>query len=566
MAMREWLRETHGPGFELLRHFLLRFFDSDLVTAPGQATTALIGAISIFLPWFPTIVGPLRDKYKYVSRLANPDLYRQVVRADELWLITLMMSAIGLLTAIKWQSLFPGLTDYRVLGSLPLRARQVFAAKLVALLAVATAAIVTLNLLPALIFPAVSASRWAINPSLGARVLAHAATCAAASYFFFFGLVALQGVLLNLLRARQFARVTASLQGLLVGAMLVLIVLSFSIQPEITNTVIQPDMARWLPPVWFLGLYQTLTGDPDPSMRSLSHQAVAALAFAVALVLATYLASYRRHRALLVEGVTLPGRNWRWSGIAFDWLIPDPRQQGVIVFLTKTLSGSGQHRMILMGYGGFGLAILLSGMIGMREIVEPSKVVAARFVYAHVILLVFLLIGVRHLFSIPVELRANWTFQLTEGEGRRQWLRAVDRFVLFPGAVAMLLVPFPLEVRLLGWRAVGESVLFAAFGLLCYEAIFSSWEKLPFTCSHLPAKTPMWIMALKLFGLLGVLPIVNALLLACLYHHVVFAVVLVILLASLARVHASRREGWGELRLKYDELPEPAVHSLNLLR
>ena len=31
--MREWLRETHGPGFELLRHFLLRFFDSDVVCA-----------------------------------------------------------------------------------------------------------------------------------------------------------------------------------------------------------------------------------------------------------------------------------------------------------------------------------------------------------------------------------------------------------------------------------------------------------------------------------------------------------------------------------------------------
>ena len=43
--MREWLRETHGTWFELTRHFLLRFFDSEFVTAPGQITTALIGAI-----------------------------------------------------------------------------------------------------------------------------------------------------------------------------------------------------------------------------------------------------------------------------------------------------------------------------------------------------------------------------------------------------------------------------------------------------------------------------------------------------------------------------------------
>ena len=119
--MNKWLRETHGPSFELLRHFLLRFFDSDMVTAPGQTATALIGAFSILLPWFPLIVGPLHRKYAYFSGLAVPGPYRQAVRADELWLITLMMAAIGLLTAIKWQALFPGLTDYRVLGSLPLQ-------------------------------------------------------------------------------------------------------------------------------------------------------------------------------------------------------------------------------------------------------------------------------------------------------------------------------------------------------------------------------------------------------------------------------------------------------------
>ena len=211
--MREWLRETHGPGFELLRHFLLHFFDSDLVTAPGQTATALIGAVSMFLPWFPLITGPLKHKYAYFSALPIPGPYRQAVRADELWLITLMMSAIGLLTAVKWQSLFPGLRDYHALGSLPLRARQIFAAKLLALLVVATAAVVTLNLLPGLVFPQVSTGRWAFLPGLGPRLVAHGAACVAGCYFYFFGLVALQGVLLNLLRPRQFARVTGILQG-----------------------------------------------------------------------------------------------------------------------------------------------------------------------------------------------------------------------------------------------------------------------------------------------------------------------------------------------------------------
>jgi hypothetical protein len=568
--MKEWLRETHGPGFELLRHFLLRFFDSDVVTTRGQVTTALIGGFSVLLPWFPVLVGPLREKYAYFSRLAVPDPYRQAVRADELWLITLMMAAIGLLTAIKWQSLFPGLRDYRALGSLPLRPRQIFVAKLLALLLVTTAAVAVLNLLPSLIFPVVSGGRWTTMPSIGGRIFAHATACVAACYFFFFGLVALQGLLLNLLRPSQFGRVAGYLQGVLVALMLVLIVLSFSIQSRITNAVVQPELARWLPPVWFVGLYQTMLGDPDPAMLMLARMALVASAIAVVLALVTYMVSYHRHRALLVEGIAGPAKSrrksGRWIGFILDKLIPDPRQQAVIVFMAKTLAGSSQHRVILMGYGGFGLAILLSGIIGIRDVVEPARVISACFIYAHTILLVFLLLGLRHLFSIPTELGANWTFQITEGEGRRQWRGALDRFVLFLGAVVILLIPFPIEARMLGWRAVGESVLFVAFGLLCYEWIFSSWEKLPFTCSYLPGKTPMLMLALGLLGLLALLPVVNGLLLACLYHPWGFFAALTILLTAAARIHVARRESWGELRLKYDDVPEPAVNALNLLR
>jgi hypothetical protein len=75
----------------------------------------------------------------------------------------------------------------------------------------------------------------------------------------------------------------------------------------------------------------------------------------------------------------------------------------------------------------------------------------------------------------------------------------------------------------------------------------------------------MWIKALQLIAIFGLLPIVNGLLLASLYNLIVFLVVLGVLVAAWIRIHLARRDGWGELRLKYDEAPDPAIHGLNLM-
>jgi hypothetical protein len=181
-------------------------------------------------------------------------------------------------------------------------------------------------------------------------------------------------------------------------------------------------------------------------------------------------------------------------------------------------------------------------------------------------MVIFMLIGFRHLFSIPVELQANWIFRITEQEGRKEWLRAVDRFVLWVGAAGLFLVPFPLELKLLGWRALGESTLLAVFGLLCFECVFYSWEKLPFTCSHLPGKFPVWLRALQLFGLIALLTPAHSLLLACLYNPPLFSAVLIVLLFAATLMNRNRMRARGEIRLKYEESLEPAVISLRLLK
>jgi hypothetical protein len=75
--MRAWLQETHAPTFELLRHFLRRFFDSDLVTSPGQITGVLVAAVPFLFEWFLLLFYPLAHKYGGLSGLPTPGPYRE---------------------------------------------------------------------------------------------------------------------------------------------------------------------------------------------------------------------------------------------------------------------------------------------------------------------------------------------------------------------------------------------------------------------------------------------------------------------------------------------------------
>ena len=43
---RDWLDDTHGTRFELVRHFLSRFFDNEMVAIPGEWQKVAIGVFA----------------------------------------------------------------------------------------------------------------------------------------------------------------------------------------------------------------------------------------------------------------------------------------------------------------------------------------------------------------------------------------------------------------------------------------------------------------------------------------------------------------------------------------
>jgi Pirin C-terminal cupin domain len=268
---REWLEETHSAAFELRRHFFLRFFDSDLVSTPGQWQVVASGVLAILLSLSLVYTQAYYHKYLELNALPTPDPQRLATVADVLFLITLAMALIGLFTTLQWPSLFPGLRDYLALGSLPVRMREVFVAKFAALVAFASLFIVAITLLPSAILPTVMAGRY--SPNILRQVPAIFVSSSLAALFVFFSLVAVQGVLLNVAPIRHFARISLTVQALLLTTLLCGLPLVFSI-PSLQNSMDQrPDWIVWIPPVWFLGL-DPLEGEAKIALLDASGESI----------------------------------------------------------------------------------------------------------------------------------------------------------------------------------------------------------------------------------------------------------------------------------------------------
>ena len=91
-----------------------------------------------------------------------------------------------------------------------------------------------------------------------------------------------------------------------------------------------------------------------------------------------------------------------------------------------------------------------------------------------------------------------------------------------------------------------------------YSRMYRSWPRQPFLFC--------WNSSAGAFVFRGLLPAVNALLLACLYHELAFCAAVVLLIGGGVSMQVMYNQDRHGMPLKYDELPKPAVQSLNLLK
>ncbi len=573
---REWMEESHATGFELRRHFFRRFFDSDLVSSAGQWQVVAIGLFAIVASLSIPMIQAYYHKYRMLLEIDSPVPYRMAAIADHLFLITLSMTLTGLVTAMQWPSLFPGLRDYLVLAGLPVRTRDVFVAKFTALMVYIGIFIVALNAPTSGVLPTVMSGRY-YTPGMN-NVYAPFISMTLAALFVFFTLVALQGLLLNVVSPRLFPGVSLLVQCTLFTVLICLLPFVLSIPGLDRYMHLRPEFARWIPPIWFLGLDQTMLGNHEPYVQTLGRVALLSTAGAGFCAIAAYLWSYRRQKVRMLETPIQTRHEFaalrRWKDQWSDRFLPHQPEHAVFSFTVSTLSRSRLHRMVLTGFVAVAFALIVESFVslivggGFKGFAVKTFALEQAAVSAPLALSLFVLAGYRYLFRLPVELRANWLFRVHEGGNRELLLRGMERFVLCLGVLPIALLTLPLEIEIFG-ALTGIAVSLLAFlpSLVVEEVLLAGFEKIPFTSAYLPGKRPL-IETVCMYGIAfgAYVGILSGVIVSCLQEAPYFLIVLGAFIAIWARVRKGRLEYWHVGELEFEEVAEPAVQTLAIYR
>ena len=572
--LRAWLEETHGAGFELRRHFFRRFFDSDLVSTPGQWQAVAIGLFAIVVSLPVPLLQAYFHKYRMLSELDSDLPFRHAVMADHLFFITLAMTLTAMVTAIQWQSLFPGLRDYLVLAGLPVRTQQVFRAKFTALLVFMGIFVGALCVPPSCSLPFVMAGRY-YTPHL-ANSIAMATAMAASAFFVFFALVALQGLLLNVTPPQWFPAISLLVQGVVFTLAVCALPLVISI-PQLDRFMDQrPDFARWVPPAWFLALDHWLNGSRERYFAELGRIAWAAVGIAAFLAVVAYWWSYRRQKVRMLETPVQARGDFsvlrRTLAVLRDRLIPELPEQAVFGFTAATLSRSRMHRMVLTAFVAVALALIAEGFVSLflnpRTIAANSYALRQAAASAPLALSLFVLAGYRYLFRLPVELRANWLFRVHEGGNHKLLLRGMEKFVFWFGTIPVGAITLPLEVRVFGWQTGVEiAVLTFLPALIVQEALLAGFDKIPFTSAYLPGQRPL-IQTVTLYGAAfgAYVILLGGVIVSAVRLTGSFLLAFSLMLAIWGWLRWSRRVYGDAGEIEYEESMEPAVQTLAIFR
>jgi hypothetical protein len=504
---------------DLTRLFLRRFLENDLVSSDAdrlQVVSQTCGAIitgALFVT-IPLSFSYLASPFPMPGRTAV-----NVIRVQFLY-TAWTMTVMAIVAVSVWDALALDSRDTQILGPLPLRRGAIVRAKISALLVFAAAFAASLNLVPAVMHPVFAVAR--LRPSLlhvVTLVAAHLASTTAAAAFGFGVVLGLREVARAILGSTVFRRVSVVLQAALVVTLVTMLLLVPGFSFRVTDQWLATGTteANLLPPMWFAGLHDMLSGHvwaqlPRPILparvdvaerafeelyqdrRFRLHQlgVVGGSAFLAVLAVSTlaYLWNTRRLPDPPSPRIRERSRLSTFLDASAESLLARrPLVRAGFSFAVRVLARSVQNRLSV----GVPLAVALAvatvslRVAGMDASLDFSSAPVA-LLAVQTLFVCALIAGFRHSIRVPPDLRARWIFHLVRPADQHACLTGAKRAALVRLVLPALVALLPLNVLAFGWHT---AVVHFAYGLLLalvmVEVLLLAYPRLPFASSYVPA-------------------------------------------------------------------------------
>ncbi|MBI4472075.1 MAG: hypothetical protein HY646_05365 [Acidobacteria bacterium] len=486
----------------LIDHFFSRFFDKDSISEDADERANVVQIVAMLaLPGAVISLFMIADHPYIRSEVAT----MWARSGDRYGFVCYAMVVMGFVMTFKWDSLFPDRRDYLILTSLPISLKQMFAAKVIALCKFLAFFVVAINFFSCLFIPYIYVVRNNRLDVIIPSFVAHTASVMGGSAFMALFFAAFQGVLINLMTPAAFRKISPLIQmismTILVTALLIIPGVSGNIRLLVET---HSPVLDYIPLFWFMGIYEVFNpeGTLIPQSYVWARTAVDATVIVALMFILTYFAGYHRQAKKVLEGIEsdiFPDWWWKRGGASIlnTVVLRHAFQRASFHFIGGIVTRSSKHRLFIAMYSGIGLALTLSPLVVLRRAdAFPFGISQDGLLEAPLVLSFFVVSGLRATFNIPYELPANWMFQITSGSDAAEYLRATRLWVFLRGIVPLYALLAPLEFVFFD---IPDAVFHICFGLVVSawltELLFFNFNKVPFTCSYLPAKSHLAFLA-----------------------------------------------------------------------
>ena len=514
MTMR--LRLEEQPWYQLTTHFFRGLFYFGTLSDEGSDAfrRALIGIIGVTVSLGLVLTRVYLAKYRELAEwfTISPPIrltrepYRLAVLGDGALAIAFPMLIVGLVVVLVSRSVFPDEIDCRVLLPLPVSRRVVFASKVLAVVLFVGLFGVAAHVGMMPLIGLMSNNRWSDHGVL-AHLAAFGAASLVASIVTALVIMAGAGTLLVCVPRSRFQAASIAFRG----CCLFVLVLSMPLAGRLPTMggliASESPLLYAVPPVWFFAVEQLLLGHNTPYYLHLAYTAAGVCGGACAITVASYVFLYQRVERVSFRSLSAPAPRPRRARLLGLVRRRTPRT-AIVPFIHATLMRSPLQQGVLVAIAACGAGLVLNTLVNYpRPFVrsQPDESLMRAVIWTPFAFVFAMNVAVRAALVLPVELRANWIFRVTEDAATRAGeLNTVVRTVIVVGVIWPLAMLVPVEWAVVGRRTIQCTSIAFLCGLVLVELHTAEWRQLPFTCSYAPSRQAAWLtilLGVTAFGL-----------------------------------------------------------------